>query len=288
MASIRCTNGHTHSSVLEVKQCYGLVSRPTPPPPATYAMPRGYAAVDLVTAKQIQYACDLGGEPAKVRAMTKAEASTYIKGLLDGTQPRPHTPKTGPFKGRSSAWAPTAPTPVPAPEEEPEMIDSPKTTKTDMILALIETVPDGYFAVRRQEGDRIHFLRIKRPVHGKMRGALKVQSQHGPALENRWVKWPSGHISNYRWEYDIEDLLLLLMADWRGATMLYAEKIGKCGRCNAALTDPRSRFYGIGPECETKHGWGWWIDEIAEKRGGYWEQQPREVQEKYSVEHWGK
>lgn len=281
MASIRCTNGHTHASVLEVKQCYGLVSRPTPPPPATYTMPRGYAAVDLVTAKQVQYACDLGGEAARVRAMTKNEASAYIKGLLAGTEKRVTTPKAGPFKGVAPEGA------TPDEDDAPE-IASPKTTKTDMIVALIDTVPDGYFAVRRQEGDRIHFLRIKRPVHGKMRGALKVQSQHGPALENRWVKWPSGHISNYRWEYDIEDLILLLMADWRGATMLYAEKIGKCGRCNAALTDPRSRFYGIGPECETKHGWGWWIDEVAEKKGGYWEQQPRHIQEKYTVENWGK
>jgi hypothetical protein len=271
---ILCKNGteHKHDTVLESKQCWGLVARPGPPPPVSY--PRGYAAVDRVTNKQIQYAVDLGGDRRRVAAMLKDEASRYIKGLLNGSEPRVSTPKVGPYKGVD----PTAE------EVEPDEVATPKTTKTDMILALIDAVPDAYFAVQRAEGDRVYFIRVSRPKHGKMRGALKVQSQHGPALETRWVHWPSGSVSRYHWQYDIEDVLLLLVADWRGATMRYAEKIKKCGRCNTALTDPRSRFYGIGPECETKHGWGWWIDEIAEKKGGYWEQQPLEVQEKYRVD----
>jgi hypothetical protein len=277
MASITCGNGHKHGSVLEVKQCYGLVARPAAPPTVSY--PRGYAAVDLVTAKQIQYATDLGGSPDHVKRLTKAEASAYIKGLLNGTEKRVSTPKTGPFKG-------VPPEGATSDEDDAPMVDSKKTTKTDMILGLLDMVPDAYYAVQRSEGERVHFLRVKRPVHGKMKGCVKVQSQHGPSLENRWVLWPSGYVSRYHYPFgDIEDALLLLMADWQGATKRYAEKMKRCGRCNTKLTDPRSRFYLLGPECETKAGWGWWIDEVAERMGGYWEQQPPAVQEKYLPEY---
>lgn len=279
MASITCTNGHTHSSVFEVKQCYGLVARPAAPPTVSY--PRGYAAVDLYTPKQLQYATDLGGDPMHVRRLTKAEASAYIKGLLNGTEKRVSTPKTGPFKG-----VPPTGAPVVAESDDAPEIETPKTTKTDMILALLSDVPTGYFAVQRSEGERIHFLRIKRPVHGRLRDTTTIQSQHGPSLENRWVHWPSGKVSNYGYPYgSLEDVILGLIADWRGATKRYAEKMKKCGRCNTSLTDPRSRFYLIGPECETKHGWSWWIDEVAERMGGYWEDQPAHVREKYVPEY---
>lgn len=256
---ITCRNRgsiHSHNSVTESKICYGIISAPTHP--RTYSPP--LIVVEYATSKQIKYVTDLGGDKIKAASMTKAQASTYI----DELKKRPKVTVT------------------PAPEEE-QPIEVKQTTKSDMIKTLISMVPDGYFAVREQEGSPITFLRVTRPKSGNFRGSIKISSQHGPSLEPRWVLWPSGRVSVYRWSgHDIEEDLLLLMADWKSATRLYAEKAKKCGRCNTKLTDPRSRFYLIGPDCEKV--WEWWIDDVAAERGGYWEQQPLHVQEKYLPE----
>lgn len=257
MASIQCKNGgttHVHHSVTESKICYGIIRSTTPTVPK----------VESITTAQLNYIKILHGDLTHAAKLSKREASQYIDDLKKGKVAKVTAPVDEDALGEEVA----------------------ATKKSEMIKTLIDMVPDGYFAVREQEGAPITFLRVKRPVHGKMKGALKVQSQHGPALENRWVKWPSDKVSVYRWpHHDIEEYLLLLLADWKGATRLYAEKIKKCGRCNASLTDPRSRFYLIGPECETKHGWGWWIEDVAAERGGYWEQQPADVQEKYKASY---
>jgi hypothetical protein len=256
---ITCVTGgtkHFHRSVYEAKVFHGLIrppAPPTPPPPPAYEPP---------SQKQLDYVVTLNGDLDRARKMSKRECSKYI----DELKRRPKVVTTDPDA-------------VPT-----ETVEA--TTKSKMVDGLIGMVPDGYFAVREQDGAPITFMRLSRPSSRNFpKGSIKVQSLHGPALETRWVKWPSGKISVYRWYgHDIEDYLLLLIADWRGASLLYAEKIRKCGRCNAKLTDPRSRFYGIGPECETKTGWTWWLDEIAEKKGGYWEQQPAHVQERYRLE----
>lgn len=256
MASILCRNGgheHHHSSVTESKICYGLVRGST----ATTA-----PVEKPVTQAQLDFIKDLGGDLAAARRLNRKQASHYIDDL----------------KRRKAEAKVTVPTPT---ETVPEEVAS--TSKSEMVKGLITMVPDGYFAVREQEGAPITFLRVARPKGGNFKGALKISSQHGPNLEVRWALWPSNRVSVYRWMgHDIEDYLLLLIADWKGATMLYAEKAKKCGRCNTKLTDPRSRFYGIGPDCE-QH-WPWWLDEIAGKKGGYWEQQPLSVQEKYLPE----
>lgn len=254
MASITCRNGgsvHQHTSVTESKICYGIIRTVTAPPPLP---------PDLATLKQLKFIEDLGGDKARAASMTKKQASAYI----DELKKRPKVTVT----------------PAPAAEEEPPPVEVAKTSKSDMIKTLISMVPDGYYAVREQDGAPITFLKVSRPKRGNFRDCIKISSQHGPSLEVRWVLWPSGRVSVYRWPgHEIEDDLLLLMADWKSATRLYAEKKKKCGRCNTDLTDPRSRFYLIGPECE-KH-WQWWIDDVAAERGGYWEQQPLSVQEKY-------
>lgn len=253
MASITCKNGgavHSHSSVIESKICYGIIrSTPAPAPVPT----------PMVTERQLDYIRDiLKGDAVYAAKLTRKQASAYI----DELKKRPKVITT------------------PAPEDEPMPVEVAKTTKSDMIKSLISMVPDGYFAVREQEGAPITFLKISRPKRGNFRDGIKISSQHGPSLEVRWVLWPSGRVSVYRWPgHEIEDDLLILMADWKSATRLYAEKKKKCGRCNTDLTDPRSRFYLIGPECE-KH-WPWWIDDVAAERGGYWEHQPLSVQEKY-------
>lgn len=275
MASITCQNGHTHGSVLEVKQCVGLVAAPVAPMPAV-SYPAGYAAVDLITDRQLAYIVSpkLKGDGDYARRLTKTEASTYIKALLHAA--RFHLdPSTALPKG----YTVTAPPPPPEVEPEPTE-EKPKTTKSDMVAGLIDMVPDGYFAVQRSEGEKITFLRVNRPTYGKKKGGLKVQTQHGPVLHERWVRWPSGHISVYSYSGDIEETLLLLIADFKGAAKRYADKKKKCARCNTDLTVARSRFYRIGPECEKY--WEWWIEDRHDEVGRTWEQLTAAEQEKYA------
>ena len=261
--SIICRNGstHTHKSVFESKVCYGLIVYPSAP--ASVPAP----VTDMVTTKQLDYIAVLHGDTVHAAKLTRRSASDYIKHLIKNKKDAPVTVPV-------SAYVPPVEVEI-APTEE-----VPTTSKTDMVKGLIKMVPDGYFAVRAYDGAPISFLKVARPKNGNFRDGVKISSQHGPSLEVRWVLWPSQRVSVYRWNgHDIEEDMLLLIADWKGCTRLYAEKMKKCGRCNTKLTDPRSRFYGIGPECE-KH-WAWWLDDVAEERGGYWEQQPVSVQEKF-------
>lgn len=127
---------------------------------------------------------------------------------------------------------------------------------------MLEMIPSGYYAVRPDTETELAFVRISRPGHGKWKGYLKVQTQHGDQLIDRWA-WnmanPDPLTSVRSWSVwrnqfpgnqSIEDLLLLVIVDHRKAGRTYAEEIGRCHRCNKDLTDERSRWYGFGPECE--------------------------------------
>lgn len=257
MASIRCRNGslHTHSSVTESKVCWGLIARPTPQP--VYAP---VILVPLATGAQLDFVDVLKGDRKYASNLSKKDCSTYISDLKSG-------------KIKPMTTTPAAPA-VPS-DDEFSRASTRKTTKTDMILGLISMVPDGYFAVQREEGEVTRFMRVKRVTSGKMKGCLKVQTQHGPRLENAWAVWPDGHVSILK--YDIEDSILLLIADYQGAMKRYAEELQHCMRCNFDLTDPRSRHYGVGPECETKMGMLWVVEQADEKWGAPWELLPDEI-----------
>jgi hypothetical protein len=77
---------------------------------------------------------------------------------------------------------------------------------------------------------------------------LKIQTQHGPELKLFMVVWPSGSLTVYN--KVPEDDFLLVCVDPNGTGLAYAMKIGKCCLCGTELTDPRSRWYGVGPDCE--------------------------------------
>lgn len=128
-----------------------------------------------------------------------------------------------------------------------------RTLKTDMIVGMIDQLDTGYYAVQvNPEHPHIDFVRVSRPTQRnskRWKGAVKVQTIHAEELMERWGYWPE---SGVVWigSKTIEDILLRLLASKRFAMRLYAEKIGKCMRCNTQLTDERSRHYGFGPECE--------------------------------------
>jgi hypothetical protein len=250
--SFICKNGaeHRHDTSEEARRCW---FPPALPPPATVPVAgpvRPYEHPEPSTGAQHRYVEILQGDVGRARLMTKRECSTYIDRLKAGTEPKITTP---------------AATPPPAVRKEP-------TPKQKMIAELLKGVPDGRFAVRLDESTPWTFVRISRPKpesRSNYRGATKVQTQHGPSLSDpKFVIWPSGVISSY--EYTIEDTLLLVVADYRGAARAYARELGRCCRCATELTDQRSRHYGIGPECE-QH-WPWIIEmvdsEESIKNGG--------------------
>lgn len=232
-----CNNhgyAHTHELAIEGRICYGLAPapvRPTPAPPVA----------DKASAKQVIYIRDLGGDMEAARAMTRSEASHYIERLKKGHKSMPQAAQT-----RTAAQTYDA--------------------RLDMLKVLIASVPDGYFAVQAEEGAHTDFLRISRPKeHAKnFGGAIKVQTQHSDVLKTAMAFWPSGQVSVYK--NSAIGMLMLLVVDWRGAALRYAKEIGRCCRCNAQLTDDRSRHYGIGPECE-QH-WPEIIDMVDEQTAG--------------------
>lgn len=230
MASIICghNTAHRHSSVVEVKTCYGLIPayRPTPPP-APALPPR-----DCVTAAQLSYIEKLKGDMTYAHKLTKSEASKYI----DELKARPVV---------------TAPTPARA---------------TKVPVELLDMVPDGYYAVQPDSTTPFTFLKVLRPKSGKYKDSFKVSTQHGPNWDEAFIRYPSGRL----WipKPHVEESILLVLSDYRWAARNYAREIGTCCRCNTELTDERSRHYGIGPDCETKHRWEWVIQTVDEENDG--------------------
>lgn len=248
--SFICKNGaeHRHTTVEEARRCWFPPAAPPPPTVPVAGPVRPYTHTEPSTDAQHRYVEILRGDVGRARLMSKRECSEYIDRLKK--EPKPVT-------------APAAPPPSSRREATP---------KQKMIAELLKGVPDGRFAVRLDESDPWKFVRISRPkenARSHYRGSIKVQTQHGPSLSDpKFVVWPSGQISCY--EYSIEDTLLLLVADFRGAARAYARELGRCCRCATELTDSKSRHYGIGPECEKE--WPWIIEmvdqEEAIKNGG--------------------
>jgi hypothetical protein len=270
-----CKNGpvHEHKTVLESKICWGIVSRPSPPPAVTAPV------VEPTTSKQLSYAKALGGDEAYAKRLGKEDCSKYIKAMLKaGHKAGKPVPVSSPFYKAPAVPHPTI-TPDPHTDQEvDESSAAPKTTKQDMILGLLGMVPDGYYAVTPEDGAEVTFMRLKRPKHGRQKGCVKVQTQHGPRLTDRWIFFPgSDRVWLDRSMPQIEDKMLLLIADWRSATKRYATLKGKCCRCNTDLTVKRSRHYKCGPECETHLSW--LIEEIDEEHGRPFEMMPAEYRE---------
>lgn len=241
--SITCKNGsvHSHSTVTESKICWGLIPAPTPAPaPAkSWQTPRA-------TQRQLDYIKDLGGDCNFAAALSVERCSKYIDNLK-----------------ASKAAAPA--------ERRAAVTDDPRLA---MVKALIEKVPSGYFAVQRESGAPIKFIRISRPKvrngvrSNRFAGAIKIQTQHGPRLQEAGALWPGGQWSI--WDSFLPDALLLLVSDFHTCARRYAKEKGTCMRCNADLTDSRSRHYGIGPECENY--WPWVLEEVDEENGMTFEQ----------------
>jgi hypothetical protein len=213
---IKCGNcGKKHWTAQQVKDCY----YPPQDPKEWRSHP--------VTERQLSYIDKLGGDRNYASKMTKGPASDYIEMLKKGTAPV---------------------TQQPAPPKPPEN----NRYKTIVPLDMLLLVPDGRYAVRQDSNHPYVFFRVSRPKNGNFAGMFKVQTQHGEDYKlNMTVSLKTNKVYMYdkRWEND----LLLVCVDWNGAGIAYGQELGRCSICGKELTDERSRWYGIGPDCETRH-----------------------------------
>lgn len=227
---------HQHATVYEAKVCAGLI-RPAVAP----VVPVYHDRKDIpgsMTSSQKRYLKALGAKETDLFhdgfGLSINQASHLIDALKKG--------------------APVE-TPIQPPVED---------SRLTMLKGLFSVVPTGYFAVQGEES--LVFIRVSQPKSGVYKGTTKIQTQHSDDLIDRVWIWPSG-----QWKVKspwIIDVLMVLVVDYQTAAMRYAHEIGKCMRCNKALTDERSRHYGIGPDCEQV--WTWVIPTVDEQRGYHW------------------
>lgn len=234
---------HQHVTVEEAKLCWGLIKPPAPVIPV-YHDPKDRPG--SMTPRQRRYLKDLGASELDLHHEGFELSINQASHLID-------TLKKGP-----AVTTPTHEHQPPAPPVEDSRIT--------MLKALIGVVPPGYYAVHPIDSENEEdytFFRLSIPKSGVYKGCTKVQTQHSDDLIDRVYIWPSG-----RWTVKsnaVLDDLLLLVTDHHTAARKYAEKIGRCMRCNKALTDDRSRHYGIGPDCEQV--WTWVIPTVDEELG---------------------
>jgi hypothetical protein len=188
-----------------------------------------------VTVPQLNKIRSLGGDVVHAAKLNRGEASDYIERLI---------------KAKESNQM------IQEPEEKPATI-----IPMDMLMA----VPDGRYAARQDENDEYDFFRVSRAKSGRLKDALKIQTQHSDLLKDALIVWPSGRVSVYN--RAVERNLLLAILDTRLAGIRYGRHIGRCMKCGKTLTDNRSRYYGIGPDCEKD--WPETIQEVDDMFGAY-------------------
>lgn len=211
---------HTHTSVYEAKVCQGLV-RPLYVPPVAPPV----SVIEPSSRAQQKYVRDLGGDEHRARQMSRAECSKYIDELIRDKR-----------------------TPVSEPSEPVVYIDP-------NILSLIE---DGRYAWRPDESMPLLFLRVSRPKTGQHAGTIKVQTKHSETYHlaflvnrsGRQYKYPA---VGYAADFDLFEALKGIWIDKDEARMQYSRNYHECCICGKDLTDERSRWYGIGPDCETRN-----------------------------------
>lgn len=260
-----------HDTVAQAKACYAGISAvvttaSVPDWQTRHTLPGGRVFYfghkthrdGPLSLPQYKYISDLKGDTEHALTLTYHGAHLYINELRHRPRPKDYWKASDP---------PPEPEPEPIVKREPEKPDP----KVLMIDGLLPSIPDGYYAVEEYDGDPVTFIRLSSPKKGRFMGSRKIQTVHGSGysgarLEEVAVHWPSGQWSWYK--PFIKERLLLLITDYMGAALRYAAKLGNCARCNANLTDERSRWYGIGPECE-KH-WPQHMEQVNVTKGQWY------------------
>lgn len=147
----------------------------------------------------------------------------------------------------------------------------PNNPALPFLKQLFPSVPAGYFAVEPGDGSPLIFLRVadlKQDNKGWYGATRKVQTQHSDELVDQIIMYPESGWRFLRRSRANQLILALnnLIVDYKTAAREYARELNRCSRCNKDLTDERSRWYSIGPECE-KH-WPWMIEAVNLEHDG--------------------
>ena len=132
----------------------------------------------------------------------------------------------------------------------------PKKTASNWIIALLTiprksevqqtflpaalSIPAGRYALLNQ-GEAI-FLQVDIGTSGKWDGYVFLSELQGD--RHRPIKDRAERTR----------LLEQIAADIEGATRAYGQFCNECGCCGLSLTDPFSRYYGVGPVCRKNRG----------------------------------
>lgn len=136
----------------------------------------------------------------------------------------------------------------------------------NQLRKMLLATKDGRYAVRPDDETAWTFIRLSRPKNGRSKGLLKIQYQASEAY------LPVANLSltsDYVAVFDKRFLpsLMLVVCDPTTGAYNYGRALKRCSRCYKELTDDRSIYYAIGPECE-KH-WPEVIAMVNEKHGMY-------------------
>ena len=150
----------------------------------------------------------------------------------------------------------------------PQRYERPKPPPLKFPLEMLEGVDNGYYAARLDDNDPYRFFRVSRPKSGKYAGCIKVQTLHSEKLDTFLIRYRSDkhYIVPHR-RADYEEPFIVVIADQKHCAQKFGEEIGRCCRCYKQLTDDRSLYYGIGPECEKY--WPHILDMVDEEKGEY-------------------
>ncbi len=129
------------------------------------------------------------------------------------------------------------------PTKEAPKVDVP--TGRDLLpafVALVEQVPDGFYALPKRDSDEVTFFEVRTEGTGRGKRNWVYQLQGAP-----------GDFTRIKLSY----LMMFYAArhlaeDARAAAILFGRRTRTCGICNSPLTNPASLAKGIGPKCERK------------------------------------
>jgi hypothetical protein len=191
---------------------------------------------DPSTPAQWRKVAAMGGDENKAQGITKGECSDYIDALDRGE----------------------------VDTEDPNQFKSQQADEG--LVQLLLNIKDGYYAARQDDESPVIFFKVTRPNSGNYKGAFKVMTQHSEQWKLAYCYWPSKRETVVR--SDIKELMLLVMANMPKAAAFYAFEKNRCQICGKELTDDRSRYYGIGPDCGPRHPV---VIEDIDYRFGPWE-----------------
>lgn len=236
MASITCRKGgtsHTHTSVQDVRACYGASQRTA----------ESNRYMDLVNKQNghVQPGSFVGGgHPDAPKSRLLDPAAT-----APDTADTPEQEMDARFAAMEAAQEQAAYAAKTQRDDKifAEFTDGTVSREISRALSVLETqVPAGRYAVGAEGATK--FYKIDKPTEGRWAGYVFVKVQASDELHP--VKNRNARI----------DVLHAIVSQGVQQSMeRYGRELGVCGHCSRTLTDPESIARGIGPICAGKLGW---------------------------------